>query len=493
MTRWLQRLFLLLLVSYLLVASIAALAGSSARCLMLFLPAAALAALLLGVKLRHKHMKFVFPAVTGVYLAWCLLSGAANSVSFGDFTGYQNRALEFAAGQLALWDVFHTKSPTTVLSYGSFVWLLGLGYRSIYVANAILWTAQSVLLYAILRSIPSARTHAPLAALLYALLPSVASFTALATSEALFIVLLLASVAVALAAARRHASWRCAAFGVLLGLCGLTRPIGLWVGASLVGFLWVTWHREGISAFSLSRRTGWILIGLALSLAPQATFNAVHKRGLVPFAHPGSAVAFISGLTQYNDFDRDDERIASATRLLQQASRARMRGSLTREGQYRMLDEAVEKLRARVLEVPFAYLRFALTTKMEVLWGLDDEILWRSVVESPHRDTLRSRRWVLRDIVQAPYLLVLLSSTVTLAWLLFRSSIVPEKLTPALLFLGVLPVLMIMLPHLVLQVKPRFHAPVMPFLAAFAAVGWREGARLVSHFPRLGKISFVID
>ncbi|MGL4424021.1 MAG: hypothetical protein ACRCZF_25425 [Gemmataceae bacterium] len=98
------------------------------------------------------------------------------------------------------------------------------GWKWVLLAQALGGGLSTLFLMRIAIGLDLGRRAALIAGILYALHPAIIIFDAVPLTESLFNLLALAALALA---ARSNAVWQVALAGVLLGLCGLTRPLGL--------------------------------------------------------------------------------------------------------------------------------------------------------------------------------------------------------------------------------------------------------------------------
>lgn len=476
-------------VAYLLTATSFALAHSLSAGLVITVLCIAAFLLALAHWIKPAHIHFALPLVALTYLAWCLLAQPENSEhGRGDFSIYFLQAKQLATSGFRRLDlILEAKAPTVLWFYAGAMALFGTSYVAVYIANAVVWTAQVFFLYKILDQIPQTQNSAVLGALLYGLHPAVISYTGLPTSEGLFIALMLGGLLLCLREAQRHTPGRAVVFGAVLGAAYLTRFSGLLVGFSFIGYLLAEWHHRDRPFAEIAQRTAWVAIGIAVVLAPLAIFNGLHGAGFSPSSYRGHRVLIVRGLVTFNDIDRHHEDFAKAASELEAAriefveSKERPRATdLSKFSEALRGAEAL--LLGRVRAAPFQYAKFALTTKLAVMWSRDGTTLSRSLRDSPHARSIALYRKQILLGIESCYVLLLAMATGTLATLFVRRRKLDAELRRKLTFLLLLPILLMAAPHLLIEVKPRFHAPFIPYLAALAAIGWTHcDQRLLSR------------
>ena len=388
------------------------------------------------------------------------------SVPVSDYLTYHNHAARLSSGEFS--EIFRTKSPLTVGYYAIFHWILGSGYATNYIASAIAWTGGAALIYKAFRPFVDDEGKAKFICFGLALCPAFVVFSPVISSESVYF--LLSAVCAWLISRHLIGSgpfpYLYMAVGLVTAALFLTRTNGaLAIVVCLfiigVGRAAFPTKVERIVPVSDSRRSRQ---PLALCAIVVASFISVW------FAH-----AQLSWLSGYG-FQVTASSRASVYLLFGT--------NLHAEGRYNIPDlelagyygenklppaEADKRARRIVIERitsdPVGFARFALTDKVGQLWGKEHGLyLWAAGGGERGGKLNRRVRSLVFDGLDGVY---------RLTFLLFLILLIIEIRRPSpLLALGVIAFLF-SLPHVLLEVQPRYHLAMTPFIIA--------GSMLLAH------------
>lgn len=380
---------------------------------------------------------------------------AMPTVPFDDFAMYDTFAKRIVAG---LGYVEKDGSPTAYWPVGYAVFLAGI-YRAVghhyfvvKLAQVALALGTSLCVYAL--AAPFSKPVARLAALLTALWPSLIGMVDILASENAFVPLFAASVLlfgwIVLGKPRAHPLLA----GLALGLATLVRPVAAGVAVCALAFA------------LLRRRASWRMVGrvavagavAALVILPWSVRNWRLMGAFVPVSTSGGLNLWMGNHHAATGGWVEPTALRPITVHLSEVERDRF---------YRGMAWAF--IRAHPLAMlrlaPLKLWHFAARDTVTVGWM--------------HFDSLASPRphWLkiaFAGLAQAYYVLALLLALYGLAGGALRK---PEGWWIALVcayYVGV---------HLALRGDPRYHLPVLPLLAVFAALGVARWAQAAAPAP----------
>ena len=401
-------------------------------------------------------------------IGFCLSLGWAflvESRPISDFMGFHRLAQTI--GDTGEWlRALDSKSPSTVAYFAAFQTFVS-GFATNYVAGALAWTAGSFLIYRAAAAHLKQALRARLICAGVAFYPTFVVFAGVPSSEAVFFLLTGAAI------------WSLSR--VVAGPAG---PVWIRLGyAALAGVF--------VAVLYLSRMNGLVLL-----------LPCVYV--LLAWCAPGDGIG-----TGATDTDRVSQRLlppgvlvcAFVVAVLAFGGLASMKGdgfrvtpsdsggllllfgtNKTSWGGYNLMDatlaghgaedpavRARAPARAREIalqrifnDVP-GFLAFAATDKVAHLWGRERPEIGRSI-GPPERHVLVDAR-LLRTVV------LLSDGAYRTVFLLFLASLIAQIVRPdrALIFGTV--VLLYSLPHLFIEVQPRYHLAMTPYLIAGALLG----------------------
>ncbi len=379
-----------------------------------------------------------------------------DTAPLSDFLPYYVHAARLSSGDLP--ELFRTKSPPTVAYYAAFHWLLGPTYAANYIASAVAWTCGAALVYRAVRPFLHDEWKARFVCFSLALCPTFVVFAPVNSSESVYF--LLSAICAWLIA--RHLTGRgpfpylYLGMGVVTAVLFLTRATGILAVVVCIVVLLAgsaaTLRVEGPDA---TPRPGPFRHPLALSTIVIAAFAVVWLAfaymswsigpELRITASPWGEVSLLFGTNfdskgRYNTPDLELAGYLGEGRLTRDEADARAR------------EIALE----RITRDPVAFARFALSEKVAQLWGSERNLYdWASGGREP-RDSLGRR---VRTLALAS-----LDGVYRTTFLLFLVLLVGQIRRPGyLLALGVA-ALFFSLPHLLLEVQPRYHLAMTPFI-----------------------------
>jgi hypothetical protein len=377
----------------------------------------------------------------------------AEVTPYADFDYFYSESVRFTKGGLGV--ALKTKSPTTVAWYGSALWLLGLGYHTMYMAAAVLWAAQIPLLYSALASLGVAEATAKTAALLYGFSPSVVFFAPLITSESVFNFLIAVCLYV-LSRYRRRAALRTAAvLGGASALLFITRQNG---AAFVIAFalylaLWPGKVRQRMLPLASMLATFLLIVFL------NAYATSRYTGQFSVMSSPWGAYYFMVGTNRVSRgvYNPEDFALAGYGRLShEEASRNALR-------------IGIERIRVD----PLGFVAFAFTDKLKELWWTDVSSVELPTDLSPKQRALVDAGVIplARRLTDSFWLFLILTAALALIWCTASPRRRAERLPDELTCILVLPLLLLSLLHVFIEVQPRYHVPYVPLLCTLSALG----------------------
>ena len=141
---------------------------------------------------------------------------------------------------------------------------------------------------------------------------------------------------------------------------------------------------------------------------------------------------------------------------------------------------------------PFGFLGFALTNKLNQVWGEDAQALHWSTIRSPLRKDWNERglATVLKNLINSYWVFLLGSAALGTVVFIRRSGRLEHEVWLRAAMLIALPCLLLALSQIFLDVQARYHMIFMPFIALAAAYGICElmGMRLALPAVKMGLV-----
>lgn len=379
-----------------------------------------------------------------------------DSQPMSDFLTFHRQAAHLSEGDVA--SLLGSKSPATVAYYGAFHSVFGSSHATNYLAGAFAWSLGAFGIYKAVRAWVAHERSARVVCACVALYPSFVVFAVVPSSEAVVVMLTgLGAWLVALAVG--SSGWRrvrlAAWVGLTVGLMYTARmnslllllPCG--VVLALVGLP----ELRGRARELLPTLTALIALvaGFVLVVAIFASLCALKEGEFRMRPSPWSEALLLMGtntetLGGYNQADvvlagYDSEDPDIRTRA----------PAVARE-------LALERI---TRDIP-RFLSFALTTKIERLWNRERSLGHWSIGDTEHREEVS---YLLRGAA-----IFAGDSAYRIVFVLFLGFLILQvrRPTTAVLLAGV--VLLFSLPHLFIEVQPRYHVPMIPFMIVALAI-----------------------
>ncbi len=385
------------------------------------------------------------------------------SAPVSDFLPYYVHAARLSSGEFS--ELFRTKSPPTVAYYAVFHWLLGPTYATNYIASAAAWTGGAAFVYRAIRPLLCEEWKARFVCFALALCPAFVVFSPVNSSESVYF--LLSAICGWLIARHLTGSgpfpYLYLEMGFVTAGLFLTRATGILalviclaiICMGNAAFLRRVDEAPAIPDPRLSRHP------LALSAILVVAFAAVwFSFGYMSWsigpelritASPWGEVSLLFG-TNFDSKGRYNIADLELAGYLGQNHSTR--------------DEANERAREIAMERisgdPVGFARFALSEKVAQLWGSEHSLYdWASGGrERSEQLNLRVRTLALAS----------LDGVYRFTFLLFLAMLIREVRRPShLLVLGVA-ALLFSLPHVLLEVQPRYHLAMTPFIIVGSAL-----------------------
>lgn len=226
----------------------------------------------LSIPLQRIRIYHIVIIAFAIRLAWGLVYKV---VPFSDFLGFYTKAQNFSHGDYTSLAI--SKSPLSVIYYGSAFKIFGDSLVTVYLMNALIGALQVWLVYLIAIRIYSSTTSAKLSSICIALFPSVFINSSIVSSETPFatIMLLLIFAGFWFIGATRylkihHVIVYGILFGILIAMLHETRNIGVMIG------LWVVMVVVLFAAISIKKKVTLLIatsIIFTALLVPQIKYN----------------------------------------------------------------------------------------------------------------------------------------------------------------------------------------------------------------------------
>ena len=390
----------------------------------------------------------------GISILW---GSFTQGVPVDEFRNYYIQAARLSSGDFS--ELFKAKSPPTIVYYAIFHWLLGPSYLANYVASATAWTGGVALIYRSLRPFGDERAAKFICSGL-ALCPAFVVFSPVISTESVYFLL---SSACAWMISRHMIGkssfpYMYVALGFVTSALFLTRAIGL---LALVVCLAIVMGAEDYVRTQVSTRTSpyhsqryhhpLILCAVVVVAFTSVWFahgqlSNLSGHGFQVTANPYGSLHLLFGTSidaqgRWNIPDLELVGYLGENKLPLPETYKRAR------------QLAME----RITSDPIGFAWFVLTDKMHQLWGREYDLYSRAIGGN------KERRGELR-----PHLRLLAFATLDGAYrftfLLFLILLFREIRRPSyLLALGVI-ALLFSLPHIFIEVRPRYHLAMTPFI-----------------------------
>ena len=404
------------------------------------------------------------------------------SVPTSDFLNFHKNAIHVSSGDFD--QLFRGKSPTTIGYYATFHSLPGSANITNYIASSVAWTGGAALTYKTLRNLIDDEPKARFVCAGLALCPTFMVFSPVVSSESVFF--LLSAVCAWLIS--RHLTERgpfpylYIILGIATAALFLTRVnglLGLIVCIFVIGAGWrnsLTYAEEG--GFTTTSRSfrhalalcSIVFVSFLIVWFAHGYLSQLSGQGFKVSALEGGALYLLFGTNieakgQFNLADRD---LVGYT--------GRMNSDINR----RALKFALE----RIERDPVGIISLALTDKMASLWGREYRLYLWAIGDKERTGKLkwpdflsvspRVRFSVLIESISdenqplglkvAPLAILSLDGVYRVTLLLFLIMLAIEVHRPSkFLALGLI-VFLLSAPHLLVEVQPRYHMAMTPFI-----------------------------
>jgi hypothetical protein len=385
------------------------------------------------------------------YLAWLFIS---ETVPISDFSLYAKQAVQLSTGTIA--GLHNWKSPGTIAFFAGIALTLGQANFSLSLGAIIAWILSGKLLELALSELRLPPRAVSLSVRLFLLAPATLAYAPVVSSELPFILFLLASLLYAAVAARTGSLSRLALSSLFMGLVFLTRPNGLLFLPWLAGAAYALYRGAPSSKRMLRIAAASGIPITALILA----FALLHLRvdgHWTPNPSPWGSLNLLFGTNRETNggFNDGDYKLSGFADSL---------GPGTPE-QQAAARRARELAFQRISADPAGFLGFALSRKISRLWGTETPSLQWTVGKSWKNDLLKQDIFKgLRRIADAYYLALLIAFA---AFATCAAAGIAGIAYPSYWFS---PLLLMCLLHVAIEVQPRYHIVLMPFIYVGAAL-----------------------
>ena len=378
------------------------------------------------------------------------------STPVSDFRNFHVQAERISDGRLGF--LFVSKSPTMVSYYAVFHLLLGSSYATNYIASAVAWTAGAGIFYHAAKAlIEEGKARFICAGL--ALCPTFLVFAPVVSSESVFYLLtaLWAWLMSRHLTGKRLLPHLYIAIGLVAALLFFTRGNGLLILLVTVLALFATSPTNLLGNLSLAElgrricsRIPWVASSLvvasfALIVVAHAGLSWASGHGAQFSGSHWAPLQLLFGTNREHrgGFNVADAHLSGYTgdNRLPRAEAARKAGEI-----------AIERIRE---DVP-GFARFAFTAKMGRLWGRENSLYNWAVGDKERRELLRAH-------IQTT-VLGILDGAYRLVFLLFLVWLITQVRRPSYFLVLALIAFLYALPHLLVEVQPRYHVTMTPYL-----------------------------
>lgn len=426
------------------------------------LPYGLLILMVFGVLARLRMRPVYIALITlTVAVAWTFVSG---SQPFTDFEGFYKLAADFASTH-SLGALAATKSTTTALFFGIWMNLAGTSVAAARLGGALALavTAFSVSLLGRHLGYPAFAWR--FAGIAVGLSPALLVYSPVISTELPLLAALTGGMCafVVSLSARDPRPWGVVA-GLLLGLAFLAVPTAVMfsTGAFLVmAGRWI-WRRTGVARRALIA----LLIGLAIFPLAQTLLNWQYAGRLSPSPYPWAALAVLQGTSVACDAGWCPQDLELVGYFDENVSKAEADARAWRLARERWRDD------------PSGLLWFSLTTKQEVLWAGESQLVHWTLYKSSHYEAWDDTGVLdmLRRVTDG-YFFAAMALLIPAMFVLSRSRLLgwPE----AAIAFGIAGSGLV---HTLLSVQQRYHLIYMPFI--FLMLGLAAHTVLASKLNR---------
>ena len=414
-----------------------------------------------------------------VYILWGIF---AESVPTSDFLNIYKMAVSVSSGNFD--QLFGGKSPTAIGYYALFHWLLGPSNLTNYIASSVAWTGGVALTYKTLRYFVSDEQKVRFICAGLALCPTFLVFSPVVSSESVFFSL----SALCAWLISRHLTGRgpfpylYIFLGIATAALFLTRVNGLLSLIVCIFVIGAGWRRSPANAeegsFTSTSRSfrhalvlcSIVFVSFLIVWFAHGYLSQLSGQGFKVSASEGGALYLLFGTNieakgQFNSADRD---LVGYT--------GRMNADINR----RALNIVIE----RIQKDPIGIISLALTDKVAHLWGREYRLYLWAVGDRERTGKLKwpdflsdspgGRFSVLIESIAdesqplnlkvAPLAILSLDGVYRVTLLLFLIMLAREVHRPSILLALGLIVFLLSVPHILVEVRPRYHMAMTPFI-----------------------------
>ncbi len=400
-------------------------------------------------------------------LIWCF---TVYTQPYGDFYGYWLGAEKMLSNIIP----FQTKSPLTVIFYGIVTYICNKQIWGIYIANSLLGGLQIWLVYKISANITSDRFSSRMAAILYALYPVAITFSAIVSSEASMMTLLL--LAVYLLCKKfclDYSSDNTNVYGMknfllimLISLC----LAGAYLARNTAGLM-LGLFILSIPLFSTKRLAGRFLDVLILVLfffvfmSPQIASNYHYYKKFSLESQHLSGIVLLNGVSRRTSGVIDPEKFKQVLTELGYSnddlkhSKAAVDAVSQRARQMAINDIMSDKI---------GFLKFALTDKFRKMWGNENYsffITYKSKIFDEEKNQIAMKK--IDHLSTQYYLALWILALFSILFAYFKKNIMISIMSGYILLTFLL--------HIFFEVSARYHLPVMPYVCIMASYCFSQG------------------
>ena len=400
--------------------------------------------------IEEKNWGLPLAAISSFILTilWGLYS---NSVPVSDFELNMRSALDIASGKMPA--LLETRSAGAALYYAAYAWLLGPNLLTFYIASSLAWFIGTCLIYQSLTQYLTQKQSRTWALLSF-LSPVYIVYGAVVSSEAVMYLAVSAGFFLYTRFRAKNEHVSLLLLGLLLGMAYLTRPHAI---IFLLSMLIVTMGLHYILLTSQKIR----IPNLLDVLKGSSRMSVLVATFLVPVLLYGSY-----SYTVLDNFRLSTNQWGSLTLLMGANKESSGQFNFTDKeiflqniGNDKVLNMAI----SRIMENKSDFAKFALTEKVDSLWGYQKYAYYWSTDKAPRKDYLDLTVGVpIKTTLKLHYAASMLLFLLWLVICLSRERI--ENL------FVLIPIYGFIILHLIVEVQPRYHLFAFPILLIGAAI-----------------------
>ena len=385
-----------------------------------------------------------------LYLCWGIY---ASVTPYSDFGEFYNLSVQYASS-FDTKILFQSKSPTTTIYYAFFAFMFGKSYLTFYIASSLIWSVQVIILYKALSNFKQSENESKFIATMYGLYPGIIFYATVVSSESIFMFFLVSSLYLVSKIYNNTFKKKDAvALGVVFSLFFLTRGNAIvFIIPYIIYFIF--------SKNIFKKHMFLLVIAIILPLLFQLSLNIKYGDRYSFSASEWGAYNLMVGTNPKSNggYSLSDFRLAGY------------------EGENKVTLKEAQKNSIkiafhRITDNPIDFILFSTTTKIKTLWETDLLNIFWSIGNSPKKKDIWLAIKVGGTILEASFLMLLLTSIGYLTERLCRyKEIINRKISIDLLLLTIIPLVLLALLHIFIEVQPRYHLPFLPFLTIFSGI-----------------------